>query len=301
MELGEPFDEPSTSRPCARRVDDVVRRQVEAGIDVVSDGEMGKSTGSRTSTSASGARVADGPLESPSVLPPSRDRQAFPGFYAEHDAQFDEANREALGRPRPTSSRTRREPEGKVWVCTGPISYDETALQRDIANLKARSAGSRSRTRSCPVVAPASAYWLRNEHYETDEEFVFALADAMREEYKAIVDAGFMLQVDDAVLIARVRLDPVARRLLRGLPRAGRELRVDALNHALAGLPEDRVRYHVCWGSWHGPHAFDPPLRDVVDLVLQVNARPTRSSRPTRGTSTSGASGRTSSCPTARC
>ena len=123
-----------------------------------------------------------------------------------------------------------------------------------------------------PVVAPASVYWLRNEYYPTEEEFVYAVADALHEEYKGIVDAGFLLQVDDAVLLHE--FDSILS--LGGTTedyRRWAQLRVDALNHALAGIPEDRVRYHVCFGSWHGPHAFDPPLEDVIDLVLAVNAR----------------------------
>jgi 5-methyltetrahydropteroyltriglutamate--homocysteine methyltransferase len=123
-----------------------------------------------------------------------------------------------------------------------------------------------------PVVAPASVYWLRNEYYATEEEFVFAVADALHEEYKAIVDAGFLLQVDDAVLMHEY--DSILS--LGGSVedyRRWAELRVEALNHALAGIPEDRVRYHVCFGSWHGPHVFDPPLADLIDLVLTVRAR----------------------------
>ena len=123
-----------------------------------------------------------------------------------------------------------------------------------------------------PVVAPASVYWLRNEYYPTEEEFVYAVADALHEEYKGIVDAGFLLQVDDAVLLHE--FDSILS--LGGTIedyRRWAQLRVDALNHALTGIPEDRVRYHVCFGSWHGPHAFDPPLEDVIDLVLAVDAR----------------------------
>jgi 5-methyltetrahydropteroyltriglutamate--homocysteine methyltransferase len=123
-----------------------------------------------------------------------------------------------------------------------------------------------------PVVAPASVYWLRNEHYATEEELVYALAGALHREYAAIVDAGFLLQVDDAVLLHEY--DSI---LSQGGSvedyRRWAGLRVDALNHALAGIPEERVRYHVCFGSWHGPHAFDPPLADVIDLVLAVKAR----------------------------
>ncbi len=123
-----------------------------------------------------------------------------------------------------------------------------------------------------PVVAPASVYWLRNEYYASEEEFVFAVADALHEEYRRIVDAGLLLQVDDAVLMHEY--DSILS--LGGSVadyRKWAELRVEALNHALRGIPEERIRYHVCFGSWHGPHAFDPPLADVIDLVLRVRAR----------------------------
>jgi 5-methyltetrahydropteroyltriglutamate--homocysteine methyltransferase len=157
------------------------------------------------------------------------------------------------------------------WVCTGPIEYDPAAIQRDIANLKQALAGHDDIEGFLPVVAPASAYWLVNEHYESDEAFVYGLADALHEEYKAIVESGLMLQVDDAVLMHEADSMMSLGQSFDDYRRWA-QLRVDGLNHALRDLPEDRIRYHVCWGSWHGPHAYDPPLRDVVDLILQVKA-----------------------------
>jgi 5-methyltetrahydropteroyltriglutamate--homocysteine methyltransferase len=159
-----------------------------------------------------------------------------------------------------------------AWVCTGPITYDGSAIDRDIANLKAALAEHDDEVQGfLPVVAPASAYWLENEHYGSDEEFVFAHAEALRVEYLAIAESGLLLQVDDAVL-----MHECDSMLSEGKSYADyrnwAELRVRALNHALRGIPEDRVRRHVCWGSWHGPHLFDPPLRDTVDLLLAVNA-----------------------------
>jgi 5-methyltetrahydropteroyltriglutamate--homocysteine methyltransferase len=151
------------------------------------------------------------------------------------------------------------------------LTYDRTALDRDIANFQAALSGHDGIEGFLPVVAPASAYWLQNEYYPSEEEFVFALADALHEEYKAIVDAGLLVQVDDAVM-----MHEADTMMSRGESwddyRRWADLRVQALNHALRGIPENRIRYHVCWGSWHGPHAFDPPLRDVVDLILAVNA-----------------------------
>jgi 5-methyltetrahydropteroyltriglutamate--homocysteine methyltransferase len=269
QQTGASYDEDAYQRTLQEAVADTVRKQVEAGVDVINDGEMGKSNWIiYLYERVSGLEMRDIPLDGTSVLPPSRDRQAFPGFYAEHDAEFEKANRESLGAQDEDEAA---EGQGKVWVCTAPIEYDTTALERDIANIKASAEGLDYTELFLPVVAPASAYWLENEHYDTEEEFVYALADALHEEYKAIVDSGLLLQVDDAVLMHEA--DSIMS--LGGSwedYRKWAELRVDALNHALRGLPEDRVRYHVCWGSWHGPHAYDPPLRDVVDLILKVNA-----------------------------
>jgi 5-methyltetrahydropteroyltriglutamate--homocysteine methyltransferase len=162
--------------------------------------------------------------------------------------------------------------QAKLWYCTGPIEYDTSALERDIARFKSALAGVDVTDAFLPVVAPASVYWLHNEHYADDEEFVFAVADALHEEYRTIVDAGLMVQVDDAVLMHEY--DSILA--LGGSVedyRRWAEPRVEALVHALRGIPEDRIRYHVCFGSWHGPHAFDPPLADLIDLVLRVQAR----------------------------
>jgi len=122
------------------------------------------------------------------------------------------------------------------------------------------------------VVAPASTYWLNNEYYKTDEELMFALADALHVEYTAIAASGLYLQVDDAVLVHEYDSILSLGGSVADYQRWA-QLRIDALKHALRGIPPERVRYHVCWGSWHGPHAFDPPLAEVVNLVLQVPAR----------------------------
>jgi 5-methyltetrahydropteroyltriglutamate--homocysteine methyltransferase len=271
---GEPYDVEQYETALQEAIDDVVRRQVEVGIDIVDDGEMAKPSWITYLYERLGgldARMVG--LEGTSILPPSRDRNAFPGFYAEHDAEYDQANRDSMGtvESEDGAEAPSSAPEEKIWFCTGPITYDPSALQRDITRLKDAVEGHDVTDAFLPVLAPASAYWLRNEHYATDEAFVYAIADAMHEEYKGIVDAGLIVQVDDAVLMHEC--DSI---LAVGGSyddyRRWAQLRVDALNHALRGLPEDRVRYHVCWGSWHGPHVYDPPLKDVVDLILQVNA-----------------------------
>ena len=272
MERGEDYDQAAYERALTDAVADVVRRQAEAGIDVVDDGEMGKPswiTYLYERTSGIEPRMVD--TEGGRVYPPSRDRIAFPDFYVGHDRQQAEEIFEVMGMVMP------EEPDGdspqltKKYFVTAPLEYDNSALQRDIANFKQTLEGVEVVDAFMPVVAPASAYWLENEHYANEEEFVFALADVLHQEYRGIVDAGFLLQVDDAVLLHEY--DSILS--LGGAVedyRRWAELRVEALNHALSGLPEDRVRYHVCFGSWHGPHVFDPPLHEVIDLVLKVNA-----------------------------
>jgi 5-methyltetrahydropteroyltriglutamate--homocysteine methyltransferase len=167
---------------------------------------------------------------------------------------------------------TEGEAQVKLWFCTGPLEYDTAKLEQDITRFKAALEGVEVTDAFLPVVAPASVYWLRNEYYASEEEFVFAVADALHVEYKAIVDSGLMLQVDDAVLMHEYDSILAEGGLVEDYRRWA-ELRVDALVHALRGLPEDRIRYHVCFGSWHGPHAYDPPLADLIDLVLKVPAR----------------------------
>jgi 5-methyltetrahydropteroyltriglutamate--homocysteine methyltransferase len=266
----------------ARAVAYEVRRQVETGVDIIDDGEMGKSTWITylyERTAGLEARPLVGNFSS--ILPASRDRQNFPGAYREldlleHDATV-RIRAEAAGPEGAAEGREdgARAPSGAVsWVCTGPMTYDRAAIDRDLVNFKValEGAGKDISETFMPVVAPASAYWLANEHYRTDEEFVYAIADVLHEEYQAVIESGAFLQVDDAVLMHEA--DTMASRGQSWEEyRAWARLRVEALNHALRGLPEDRIRYHVCFGSWHGPHAYDPPLRDSIDLVLAVNAR----------------------------
>jgi 5-methyltetrahydropteroyltriglutamate--homocysteine methyltransferase len=277
VEHGESVDPSALERTLVEAVADVVRRQVDAGIDVVDDGEMGKANWiAYLYERVSGIEPRFVPAEGGTFLPPSRDRQAFPDFYAEYDAEFAQ---QVANQVRVTASTdaTREAPakldaQSKQWFCTGPIEYDPSALERDIGHFKSALADVDVVDAFLPVVAPASVYWLHNEYYGSDEEFVFAIADALHEEYKAIIDAGLMLQVDDAVLMHE--FDSILS--LGGSVedyRRWAEPRVDALVHALRGLPEERIRYHVCFGSWHGPHIYDPPLVDLIDLILRVPAR----------------------------
>ena len=272
IDQGKAYDSEAYRAVLTKAVADVVARQVEVGVDIVDDGEMGKSTWITylyERMTGLESRPIEGSITS--ILPASRDRQHFPGAYAELDALDAAASRASTSLGADESDRTGGWSD---WVCTGPMTYNRAALDRDIANFKTAldAAGKDISEAFLPVVAPASAYWLRNEYYPSDEEFVFALADALHEEYRGIVESGLLLQVDDAVL-----MHEADTMLSRGQSydeyRRWARLRVDALNHALRGLPEDRIRYHICFGSWHGPHAYDPPLRDAIDLVLAVKAR----------------------------
>ena len=239
-------------------VAEVVRRQAQAGIDVVNDGEFGKST----SWSLYALKRVSGfemrPVQ-PGANPFARgaDRERFKEFYAELEG----------GNDRTWSNVTKREA-----VCVAPVQYTGLAeLQHDIDNLKAGLKGVKVEEAFLPVAAPSSAIPDRkNEYYRNEEELVVALAEALRTEYRAIVDAGFLLQVDDArAAVTYDRMVPPASfdDYYRWVAR-----HVEVLNHALEGIPEDRVRYHVCWGSWPGPHTTDVPLKKIVDLILKVRA-----------------------------
>jgi 5-methyltetrahydropteroyltriglutamate--homocysteine methyltransferase len=239
-------------------VAEVVRRQAQAGIDVVNDGEFGKST----SWSLYALKRVSGfemrPVK-PGANPFARgaDRERFKDFYAELEG----------GNDRAWSNVTQKEA-----VAVAPVKYTGLAeLQHDIDNLKAALQGVQVEEAFLPVAAPSSAIPDRkNEYYRNEEELVVALAEALRTEYRAIVDAGFLLQVDDArAAVTYDRMVPPASfdDYYRWVGR-----HVEVLNHALEGIPEDRVRYHVCWGSWPGPHTTDVPLRKIVDLILKVRA-----------------------------
>jgi 5-methyltetrahydropteroyltriglutamate--homocysteine methyltransferase len=162
-------------------------------------------------------------------------------------------------------------PVAPPTVCTGPITYKrEDILQRDLENFKTALGGVNVEEASVPSIAPSMIGRGQNKYYGIEEEYRFAIAQAMKTEYKAIVDAGFILQIDDPgmgetwdVMVPHPTLEE--HRKLQAMY-------VEALNQALKGIPEDRVRYHLCWGSWQGPHLGDQSLRDVVDLVLSVNA-----------------------------
>ena len=262
---GQAVAESELAARTAEAVADVVRRQAEVGLDVVSDGEMSKTsflaytddrlTGFVTTTAAtdpSAAQIGAGGTWSRRV-DGRREWRAFREYYTEY-----------LRREMPLASAP--------TVCQGPIAYKGQALlQKDLATFKAALGSVQVAEAFVPAIAPAMVGRGQNRYYPNEEAYVFAIAEALRTEYRAIVDAGFVLQIDDPglgetwdMLIPAPPLEEYLRMQARN---------IDALNHALAGIPEDRVRYHLCWGSWQGPHLHDLGLRDVVDLVLRVKAQ----------------------------
>jgi 5-methyltetrahydropteroyltriglutamate--homocysteine methyltransferase len=253
-ENGQAYDQQELAARVRSSVKDVVQKQIEAGVDIISDGEYGKpSFSGYVNERLSGfERRPRDPNESP-LLNWGRDRQLFREFYEEYD--------------RATGSAS-----GYPVVCTGPITYQgQAAVQSDIATFKAALAGMNPAEAFIPAVAPGTIeLQRRNTYYPTDEAYLFAIAEAMREEYRAIVDAGFVLQLDDPRVVTQYGMPDPAPSIADY--RKFAELRVEAINHALTGIPSDRVRYHLCWGSWHGPHVTDVPLKDIVDIVLRVRA-----------------------------
>jgi 5-methyltetrahydropteroyltriglutamate--homocysteine methyltransferase len=257
-ETGDPTGAREYDQCLKDSVAEVVRRQAQAGIDIVNDGEFGKSTSWSLYALKRVSGFEQRPVQ-PGANPFARgaDRERFKEFYAELEG----------GNDRAWSNVTRTEA-----VCVGPVKYIGLGeLQHDIDNLKAALQSVKVEEAFLPVAAPSSAIPDRkNEYYRNEEELVVALAEALRTEYRAIVDAGFLLQVDDArAAVTYDRMVPPASfdDYYRWVGR-----HVEVLNHALEGIPEDRIRYHVCWGSWPGPHTTDVPLRKIVDLILKVRA-----------------------------
>jgi 5-methyltetrahydropteroyltriglutamate--homocysteine methyltransferase len=244
-------DGPAYAARVRRAVADAVQRQVAAGLDVVTDGEMSKpSFITYVTERLSGfERSAE-----PGALPWAGSKEAitFPEFY------------EPMLRQSPNAAAPR-------FVCTGPVSYvGHAQAQADIDRLEAALAGVRVEEAFLPAIAPSNVEGRQKDaYYKTDEEYLFAIAEAMREEYRAIVDAGFLLQIDDPRLVTYYILNP---RSSVAECRAWAEVRVEALNHALRGIPRERVRFHTCYSINMGPRVHDMELEDVVDLILRVRA-----------------------------
>ena len=251
---GAAYDEAAYQQCLTQSVAAIVREQAAVGIDVVSDGEFGKAISWSQYALERLSGFERRPLrEGANPFTRGADRERFAEFYAELDAHDGVA----------TTTES---------VCTGPVRYTgESELQRDIANFKAALKGVSVTEAFLPVAAPASVIPDRkNEYYRSDDELLQAIAEAMRTEYRTIVAAGFLVQLDDARnAVTYDRMVPPAsfadyRRWL--------ERQIEVINHAIADIPQERIRYHVCWGSWPGPHTTDVPLRDIVDLILKVKA-----------------------------
>jgi 5-methyltetrahydropteroyltriglutamate--homocysteine methyltransferase len=254
-ERGEAFDGETFAGRVKSAIAEVVKQQADSGIDIVADGEMGRfgfipyvnerlaGIEPRKNTSRTGNWSQ------------SREYLAFPEYY-----QWAAQMPGMAGKAPPTQ-----------WVCSGPISYrGRASLQRDIDNLKAALAGVACEEAFMPAVSPTNlANWNVNEHYNTDEEFRLALADALHEEYRAIVDAGLILQIDDPQLASHWAMHP---ELDLTQCRQWASASVELLNHALRGIPAERVRYHTCYSINMGPRVHDIELKHIVDIMLGVQA-----------------------------
>jgi len=260
---GEAYDAKLYAERLSAAVEEVCRKQAELGIDVINDGEYGKASSGPIDygswSSYAWARLSGWEPGEPGRLPAlagRRDRARFAEFYAELDA---------------TSFRSSSSLGGRPPVFTGPITYvGQQAVRTDLANFRAALAKVTAQEGFITAVAPGSFARRQNRYYGSDEGFLHALAEALREEYKAIIEAGFVLQLDDPGL-------PDSWDMANPEPSVAdyqkfAMLRVEALNQGLRDLPEDRIRYHICWGSWHGPHTTDLPLKSIVDVLLQVRA-----------------------------
>jgi 5-methyltetrahydropteroyltriglutamate--homocysteine methyltransferase len=251
---GEAFDETAYAACVRGAVGEIVRKQLDLGIDIVSDGEMGKQSFLTYVGDRLGGFEPDLDRPPGSPFAQSREFKSFPEFYA------------WLGRtmPSPATGVTR-------LACTGPVTYQGHAQVRsDIDNLKAALAGVEVTDAFLPAISPASIEdWQRNKYYKTTEEYLYAIADAMREEYKAIVDAGLLLQIDDPmlatcyVMYASMSLEECRKWI---------GLRIEVLNHALRDIPREKIRWHTCYGINIGPRVHDLQLKDVVDLFVKIKA-----------------------------
>ena len=239
----------------------VLEQQRRTGIDVVNEGEFTKGGDWLSYVDDRFSGFESRPPAGKPVILQGKDREEFAEFY-----QY-ATERGTLFYTASSDIKTKRQ----HWVCTGPIAYrGEAALQREIGLLKENLRPGEEAFLTSTAPSSLEPYW-RNAFYKSEEEFLFAFAEALRTEYEAIAASGVVLQVDDAWLPAlwdrigiQMGLEAFRKRCL---------LRVDALNHALRNIPEETIRYHLCWGSWHGPHAYDIEMVHMVDIMLGVKAR----------------------------
>ncbi len=255
---GQPYDKERLTAELRSGVRDIVRQQVACGLDSVNDGELGKTNFTnyvRERLSGFDSRPAGTGSKPLSIA--GRDLKIFPEYFAAGGRGFG-----GFAGSGPSRSQV---------YCMAPLKYvGHDALRDELTTFKAALAGVTVTEAFLPANTPGTIeHWLRNEHYESDEAFLFGIAEAMREEYRAIVDAGFLLQIDDPDLPDGWQMYP---EMSVAEYRRYAELRVDALNHGLRDIPREKIRLHVCWGSFHGPHQSDIPLRDIIDIIFKVKA-----------------------------
>jgi 5-methyltetrahydropteroyltriglutamate--homocysteine methyltransferase len=270
--IGQGHDEARYQSVLTKDVAEVVRLQQEAGVDIPSDGEFGKRGWiSYVTQRLRGIDIRPpGPGEPPPINSRTAGREGtrFLEFYEAYGPVNDyDWVAPASGRLAAAVDRT-----ADIWECTGAIGYDDTEIKRDIKNFSEALAGKNFAEAFLPVAAPESARGIRvNRFYADGDAFLAAMADALRAEYRAIVDGGFLIQLDDAFLsheYDRLLVTQSDREVHKWF-----ESYVEMLNHAIRDIPEDKIRYHVCWGSWNGPHTSDVPLKDILDLILKVKAQ----------------------------
>jgi 5-methyltetrahydropteroyltriglutamate--homocysteine methyltransferase len=250
---GQPFDEAALTAEVTRSVETVIKAQADLGLDLVSDGEMSKPSFLGYITERlGGVRVTAEPFGNP--WKGSRENNSFPEYYA-WEASLN--LNPAVG--------------AKRVVCDAPLTYKgQRQVAADIATFKAALAKVNVREAFLPAISPSNVeFWIRNEHYKSDEEYIFALADALHEEYKAITDAGLLLQIDDPRLVTQYVID--ASMSLEDC-RKWAELRVEALNRALRGIPEEQVRFHTCYSIDMGPRTNDMELKNIINIILKIRA-----------------------------
>ncbi|HEY3728336.1 MAG TPA: cobalamin-independent methionine synthase II family protein [Solirubrobacteraceae bacterium] len=272
---GELEDEAGYQDKLAQAVKDVVARQRQIGIDLVNDGEYGHSMGHRYDYGSwwtyvfqrlGGLELVETAVLDVPQARPKAGEVALASFNERRDwNQFAEAYADkSSGCALPT-------PPNIAPICRGPITYTgQEAIQQDITNFQAALDDAGLEDGFLNSVAPGSASRFGNEHYDNDEELIYACADALREEYVAIIDAGLGLQLDDPGIAEnwdQINPAPTVEAYQRFTM-----IRVEALNYAIRDLPTDRIRFHLCWGSWHGPHVTDIPMADIVEVMLKINA-----------------------------
>ena len=249
---GKTVDQTAFSERVRGAVADIVKKQIGCGLDIINDGEVGKSNFSRYARDRlSGFIEREVRASDQASTIYARDLTEFSDYF--------------------TARTSHRGDNIKRVFCNASLKYiGQGSLQAEIADFKAGLSGQKYEEAFLPAIAPGTIeHWMKNDYYANDEAYLAAIADAMHEEYQAIVDAGFLLQIDDPDL-------PDGWQFMSQMTvpeyRKYAELRVEALNHGLRGIPAERVRFHTCWGSYHGPHKYDIPLRDIIDIILKVKA-----------------------------